>query len=91
MRTELDKAHDSVTRRDREVESLQRTLRSLEDEQDRRLGEGRDSVRLQGDIEKVRRDLMATQDELGRAREDLEKAEERLSQGDLERAQMVSP
>ena len=89
LRADLDAAQDRVSRRDRELESAQRNLQSLEDERDRRLGDGRDSVRLQGDIAKMRRDLAASQDELDQAREDLEKAEERLRQRDIEKGQMV--
>ncbi|ORX40156.1 hypothetical protein BD324DRAFT_648758 [Kockovaella imperatae] len=88
LQSELDAAQDIVTRRDRELESVQRTVQSLEDERDRRMSEGRDSVRLQGDISQMRRDLSAAQDELEQARSDLARTEERMRQRDVEKGQM---
>ncbi len=90
LQTELEAARDRVAVRDRDLLSVQNALRSLEDER-RKLGDEHTSDRysLELEMDRVKRDLMVVEDELDRARADVDAREETLRQRDLERAQLV--
>jgi len=90
LQTELEAARDRVAQRDRDLLSVQTALRSLETER-RKLGVEHTSDRfsLELEMERVKRDLAAAEDELDRARGEVDAREETLRQRDLERAQLV--
>lgn len=92
LQTELEAARDRVTQRDRDLTAVQSSLKSLESDR-RKLGDEKSSIRsgLEFEIERVKRDLLAAEDDLQRARDDVVRGEDRLRQKDIEMANMVSP
>lgn len=79
-----------MAQRDRDLLSVQNALRSLEDDR-RKLGDAHSSDRfsIELEMERVKRDLAAAEDEIERARGEVDLREEALRQRDLERAQLL--
>lgn len=89
--SELEAARDRVAMRDRDLTNLQTALRSLEDER-HKLGSAASSDQrsLELEIDRLRRDLTTTEDEVDRARDELREKEQALHDRDLELAELVS-
>lgn len=83
-------AQDRVTQRDDDLSALQATMRDLQSEK-RKLGDEKSSAQygLELEIERVKRDLIAVEDDLIRAREEVERSEERSRQRDVEVSALV--
>lgn len=77
--------------RDRDLTNVQTALRSLEDER-RKIGDAANSDQrsLELEIERLRRDLTASEDDLDRARDELREKEQVLHDRDMELAELVS-
>ncbi|ORY31357.1 hypothetical protein BCR39DRAFT_89832 [Naematelia encephala] len=90
LQTELEAARDRVSMRDRDVASLQNALRNLEADR-QKLGDEHTSDRfsLELELERVKRDLAGCEDELAKARDDVEDREEALRKRDLEMSQLL--
>ncbi len=91
LTSELEAARDRVAMRDRDLANVQTALRSLEDER-RKMGDAASSDQrsLELEIDRLRRDLGACEDDLDRARDEVREKEQVLHDRDLELAELVS-
>ncbi|BEI86402.1 hypothetical protein CcaverHIS002_0606890 [Cutaneotrichosporon cavernicola] len=87
---ELEAARDRVAMRDRDLMNVQTALRSLEDER-RKIGAAANSDQhsLELEIERLRRDLGACEDDLDRARDEVREKEQTLHDRDMELAELI--
>jgi chromosome segregation ATPase len=91
MSQELEGMRERLAQRDEDVRDLQDALNNLENAR-RRLGDERsiDQYSSQLEIDRVRRDLASSEDQLNRALEDIQDLEATLSDKQAELADLVS-
>ncbi|KAJ9120149.1 hypothetical protein QFC22_003048 [Naganishia vaughanmartiniae] len=91
MSQELETMRDRLAQKDGDVRDLQDALNNLENAR-RRLGDERsiDQYSSQLEIDRVKRDLASSEDQLNRALEDIQDLEATLSDKQAELADMVS-
>ncbi|KAJ9103921.1 hypothetical protein QFC21_002384 [Naganishia friedmannii] len=91
MSQELEAMRDRLAQRDEDVRDLQDALNNLENAR-RRLGDERsiDQYSSQLEIDRVRRDLASSEDQLNRALEDIQDLEATLSDKQAELADLIA-
>nr|XP_018262463.1 uncharacterized protein I303_05480 [Kwoniella dejecticola CBS 10117]OBR84621.1 hypothetical protein I303_05480 [Kwoniella dejecticola CBS 10117] len=87
---ELESARERLSQRERNLNNVEATLRSLEDER-KKLGDEHTSDRfgLELELERIKRDLHRTEEELDIMRRELGDRDENLRERDLELARMM--
>lgn len=91
LAADLDSARDRLNQRDSDLQELQRALRSLEDDR-RKIGHEHSSNRhsLELEIDRVRRDLATTEDDLQKATEEIDRMAALLQSRESEIEDLVS-
>lgn len=88
---EIEAVRERISERDRDVRDLQNALKGLESDK-RRIGDDHmdDRRSLELEIDRVKRDLLRSQDDLEHAQQEIDRLETSLSQQRAELSEMVS-